>query len=115
MLDSYHVVLIIGLILLAYSVSAGLVKKKRVPLFKHRRFWNYLLLASFLVSGLLGLLLAILIDLRLSVAWYRQFLWLHVEFGIAMAVLSTIHIIWHWRYFWLKKPKPTETVSKTQF
>ena len=111
MLDSYHVLVIILLILLAYAFSASLVKRKKVLLFKHRRFWNYLLLISFLISGLLGLLLAILIDLRLSVAWYRQFLWLHVEFGIAMAVLSTIHVIWHWRYFWLKKPKPIESAK----
>lgn len=111
MLESYHILVIILSILIAYAVSVGLVKRKKVSLFKHRRFWNYLLLISFLISGLLGLLLAILIDFRLSIAWYRQFLWLHVEFGIAMAVLSTIHVIWHWRYFWLKKPKPVEVLK----
>ena len=109
MLSSYHVLIVIVAILSTYGLSALLVNLKKITLLKHRRFWNYLLLISFLISGLLGLLLAVLIEYKLSVAWYREFLWFHVEFGIAMAVLSIIHIIWHWRYFKFRKKDNIQT------
>ena len=47
-----------------------------------RRLWNTILLVSFLVTGLLGLILAFSIDAKLSLSWYLPFLWFHVEFGI---------------------------------
>jgi spermidine synthase len=64
-----------------------------------RKFWNFLLLITFLVSGILGLLLAILIDQQQVIDWYRKILWIHVEFGITMTIISLIHILWHIRYY----------------
>jgi len=103
MLNHYYFNLICILTILSYTVSSFLVKKNKLTLIAHRRLWNYLLLISFLISGLLGLLLAFLIDYKLSIAWYAEFLWFHVEFGIIMAIISIIHIIWHWRYFCKKR------------
>jgi hypothetical protein len=103
MLASYHFFIIIIALLAAYGLSYLLVINCKLPLIKHRRLWNYLLLATFAISGLLGLVLTFLIDYKFSIAWYREFLWLHVEFGVAMAVIAIIHIIWHWRYFWRKR------------
>lgn len=100
MLNSYHIIWILLLVLSAYFISNYLVRRGKIALIQHRRFWNYLLLTSFLISGLLGLLLAVIIEYALPVILYREFLWIHVESGIVMAILSTIHIIWHWRYFW---------------
>lgn len=108
MLDSYHFFPILILSVAAYLFSLLLVRLHKMALITHRRIWNYLLLISFLISGLLGAVLAFFIDYKLSVAWYREFLWLHVEAGLAMACISVFHIIWHGRYFWrrpIKKPE----------
>jgi spermidine synthase len=103
MIDSYHIFVLTFLSIAGYIFSVVLVRKKILALIIHRRIWNYILLISFLISGLLGLVLAFFIDYRLSVAWYREFLWLHVESGIVMAIISLFHIGWHWRYFKQKK------------
>lgn len=104
MLNSYHFILITVATLLLYLISFGLVKTGKIKLLAHRRLWNYLLLISFLVSGILGLVLTFLIEFNFSINWYKEILWLHVEFGVIMALLSIIHIIWHWRYFFRRCP-----------
>ena len=99
MLNSYHSLLVLGLTLGFYCFSFGLVKYKKISLLNHRKFWNYVLLVSFLISGVLGLLLAICIDQKFSISWYREVLWLHVESGIVMAIISIFHAFWHVKYY----------------
>lgn len=105
MLNSYHFISIIFFTLLFYLFSFILVKKGKLKLMTHCRLWNYILLISFLISGFLGLVLTFFIENKLSVTWYREILWLHVESGVVMALLSIIHIIWHWRYFFRRCPQ----------
>ncbi len=99
MFDSYHFLLICIIVILAYSATYTLVKSNILPLNVHKMTWNLALLATFLISGVLGLILAFLVDYKLSIDWYRNFLWLHVEFGIAMAIILIFHIIWHIKYY----------------
>lgn len=99
MLNSYHSVLIILIMIGFYSITWVLAKYKRMKLQNHRKLWNVILLASFLVSGILGVLLAVLLDLNISVAWYNGYLWLHVEFGIVMGVIALFHFFWHLKYY----------------
>jgi hypothetical protein len=54
----------------------------------------------FFSSSVLGLILAVAIDYKLSLEWYRSVLWFHVEFGIALAVVSSFHLFWH-RYYYV--------------
>jgi hypothetical protein len=82
-----------------YSLTWALAKFKRMKLQNHRKLWNVLLLSSFLVSGILGVLLAVLLDLNISIAWYKVYLWLHVEFGIVMGVIAMFHFAWHSKYY----------------
>lgn len=65
----------------------------------HRRIWNLLLLATFIMSGLLGLFLVVQINYKVLPSYYLQFLQWHVDFGIGMALISVFHIIWHFKYF----------------
>lgn len=99
MLNSYHILTILFILLAAYSVSYFMVKTKKISLILHKMIWNYLLLINFVLSGLIGLILAFLIDYKYSIVWYRQALWIHVEFGIAMAVVAIFHLIWHFGYY----------------
>lgn len=68
-----------------------------------RRLWNWVLLASFAISGLTGMLMAFVIDSGGRIGHYADVLFWHVELGIAMAVVSLIHILLHLRYFLNKR------------
>jgi len=65
----------------------------------HRRFWNWILLASFLVTGLFGLFLALRITYRWEVPFAESLKHWHVEAGIAMALAAVIHLSWHLGYY----------------
>lgn len=98
-MSNYHFFLIFFLTFISYFFSLYLIKSKRITLITHRQTWNIILLISFLISGIIGLILAFSIDQKLSIGWYLPFLWLHVEAGIIMALVSIFHIFWHLPYF----------------
>jgi len=98
-MNNYHLILLFLITFFTYFLSLFLVKSKIINLVIHRRIWNIILLISFLISGVLGLILAFSIDQKISISWYLSFLWLHVEFGIVMALVSIFHIFWHLPYF----------------
>ncbi len=95
----YHVYLILGGTLLAYLISFILVKTNQWTKVTHRKVWNVALTVTFLVSCLLGLLLAIFIHHGYRPECYITLLKLHVWFGIAMTVIAFFHALWHLNYF----------------
>ncbi|NTU98978.1 hypothetical protein HGA64_03155 [Candidatus Falkowbacteria bacterium] len=99
MVTSYHVLPIVAVICLAYVVTRYLHISGKITLYMHRKIWNIVLAVSFLVSCLLGLVLAILIDQNVAVSWYGTILWLHVELGIVLAVVGAFHASWHVNYY----------------
>jgi hypothetical protein len=98
-MNNYHFIFILFLVFGFYFLSFYLSKIKKISPITHRRFWNIILLISFLISGIIGLVLALFIDLKWSILWYQTALWFHVELGIIMALVSIFHIIWHLPYF----------------
>jgi len=98
-MQSYNFILIFVVVFFLYFFSLFLVKFQKITQFQHRRFWNLVLLVTFLVTGIFGLFLAFSIDQKLSLRWYLPLIWYHVEFGIIMALISLFHIIWHLPYF----------------
>lgn len=90
----------ITLVLLAfYFLTYFLARKNKITMLTHRRIWNVLLLITFLISGILGLLLAIRINYGWSVQVPFNMTEIHVEAGIAMMIITFFHIAWHWRYY----------------
>ena len=85
--------LVIYLLTLTLS-STGFLKKDY-----HRRFWNWVLLVTFLIVGLFGLFMALKITYKWDIAFSEQLLHWHVEAGIAMAFAAIIHLTWHLRYY----------------
>lgn len=65
----------------------------------HRRFWNWILLGSFLVTGIFGLFLALRITYRWEVPFAESLKHWHVEAGIAMVLAAVIHLTWHLGYY----------------
>jgi len=106
MSGEYNFFAILVFTLSAYYASLILVRKKSITLLQHWKFWNVVLLISFFVSGTSGMLMSFLIDSNVHVPYYATILWLHVELGIEMAVVSVFHLFRHRQYFWkLKKTK----------
>ena len=65
----------------------------------HRQIWNYALLLTFLVTIVLGILMAIQINYKLEVPWTEKVLRWHVNFGIGMSLTGLFHLSWHFLYF----------------
>lgn len=95
----YDILLISIGALFLYLLTTFLANRKIMRKQTHRRIWNIVLLITFLTSGLLGLLLAVQINYHFGIDWYQTLLYLHVEFGIGMALVSIFHVLWHVRYF----------------
>jgi hypothetical protein len=88
-------ILLIGL----YVIGLILVHKKFLAKAQYKKFWNVILLITFLISGLFGILLVLRLSFNLKIPYYTDILFWHVEMGIAMTLISIFHIIWHWKYF----------------
>jgi hypothetical protein len=85
--------------LLIYAVSFALYKTKRIRIATHRKIWNVLLLATFLITGIFGLLLTIQLDYTLPFTIPINMLFWHVEAGIVMTLISLFHMGWHFNYY----------------
>lgn len=81
-----------------YLLSAVLVKTQKIKKATHRKFWNTILLTTFLVSGLLGLYVAMAKIYEWNFNYTNTMIY-HVDFGVAMSIVSLIHIFWHLSYF----------------
>jgi hypothetical protein len=95
----YHFPQIAIIILIVYLISLFLSKKEKISLVAHRRFWNLLLLISFLGVGISGIFLVLRLDFGINIYWPFNLLFWHVETGITMTLISICHIIWHFSYF----------------
>ena len=84
---------------LIYAASFALYKTKRIRITTHRKIWNVLLLGTFLVTGLFGVILAIQLDYTLPFTIPINLLFWHVEAGIAMTLISLFHMGWHFNYY----------------
>ena len=92
----YHI--LIGLLIL-YGISVLLVKKNVWQKATHRKVWNVALTITFLISCMLGVLLAIFIHHGYYPHNYVSFLHIHVWFGIGMTIIAMFHALWHINYF----------------
>jgi hypothetical protein len=86
-------------ILLVYGVSFTLYRTKRLRVATHRKIWNVMLLATFLLCGLLGLVLAVGVTRNPPLELPTWLLVWHVETGIAMCFISLFHVGWHLKYY----------------
>ncbi len=84
---------------LIYAVSFALYKTKRIRMATHRKIWNVLLLATFLITGIFGLLLTIQLDYTLPFTIPINMLFWHVEAGVVMTLISLFHMGWHFNYY----------------
>jgi hypothetical protein len=84
---------------LIYAASFILYKSKRMRVATHRKIWNVLLLATFMVTGVFGLLLTVQLQYALPFTIPINMLFWHVEAGIVMTLISFFHMGWHFKYY----------------
>lgn len=95
----YHFTQIFFATLLVYLATFLLTKLGKMKVVTHRKIWNIMLTITFLISGILGLLLTVFINHQYYPDSYMLLMRYHVEFGVAMAIISIFHMLWHLPYF----------------
>src|SRR3989339_928245 len=95
----YNFFPVLFVLLIAYLITYILALKKTISFLTQQRIWNLALTLFFLASGISGILLVIRINYGIMVNWPFDLLMLHVETGIAMAIISFFHLAWHWWYY----------------
>ncbi|MFH1013081.1 MAG: hypothetical protein V1769_01045 [Thermoplasmatota archaeon] len=96
---NYYFIPIAILLLVLYLISLALSKRKIISSSQQKKIWNMLLLITFLISGIFGIVLTIQVSYGFKLTFYSDLLFWHVEAGIAMAMISMFHIVWHRKYF----------------
>jgi len=87
------------LLIILYITTYILSRKNIISVVNQRKFWNVLLLLTFLGTGLSGIFLVLRINLGLNIRWPFNLLYWHVEIGLAMTLISIFHTLWHWPYY----------------
>jgi spermidine synthase len=96
----------IGLFLfLLYGISLMFSRLDVLSKAAHRKIWNYALLAVFLGTAVLGLLMAVQVNYKLNVPWTEKVLKWHVNFGIGMSLVGVFHFLWHWSYYFRRRKR----------
>ena len=97
--NPYLIIPIAVLTLTAYFACHLFMRLGVLSLSLHRKIWNVILLITFMVTAVLGLLLAVEVNYKLKWKTVDAILKWHVNFGIAMSFVSVFHLIWHWSYY----------------
>jgi hypothetical protein len=84
-------------VLVGYLLSYTLYRADLIKKSLHVNIWNLIIGASFLISGLAGFILLILLDLGISLPVSAQLLYWHVEFGITVAIVTIFHFHTYWK------------------
>ncbi len=87
------------LLLLLYLAGEFLVRMKIIPALLHQKFWNSILLITFIVTALLGILTAVQINYKLEWPLAKMLLKWHVNFGISMSFVAVFHLFRHSGYY----------------
>lgn len=99
---NYYIWQIIGLFIIFQLIGISLIEYNKLNKIQWRKINNYVLLVSFLVVLVTGLLLlANLSDLIYSHN-LRTINWLHIESGLIMILFSLEHVLRRWRSFLIK-------------
>ena len=95
----YHVISTGFTAILLYLISYFFYRIGYYSLQLHRKFWNSILVAAFLLTAIAGVFLALQINYKWNIPFIKTVLKWHVEFGIGMAVTGLFHLMWHLNYY----------------
>lgn len=96
---SYHIWPLTVVLVYAYLLSLAGVYMGLYSLSAQRKFWNVLLLLAFISTATLGLFFAFQINYKINFKAEDTWMLVHVDSGIALALISIFHFTWHIRYY----------------
>jgi spermidine synthase len=94
-----------------YSISYFFFRINLYSLQFHRKFWNFILAAAFILTALAGIFLALQINYKWDIPVIKTILKWHVEMGIGMAVTGFLHFFRHLYYFTKTSGKQETIIS----
>jgi len=95
----YHVVGTGITITILYLVFFLFQKVSILSASDNRKIWNLILMLTFLITGVAGIILAIRVNYKLKGDFFDQLLRWHVETGVAFSFTGIIHLLRHLSYF----------------
>lgn len=95
----YNTLPIILALIMFYLISYLLYDNKTMKKRRYKQIWSVILLGSFLISGITGILLILTTDYGIVFNLNFNLLFWHVEAGIILAVVLLFHIHIHWNRF----------------
>lgn len=93
----YNILPITLALVMFYLISYLLYDNKNIRKRTYKQIWSIILVGSFLISGITGIILILVVDY--GARFHINLLFLHVETGIILAVVSIFHLHIHWRRF----------------
>ena len=108
---TYHVIPIGLTVLVFYLYTLYLSSTGFTARQSHRRFWNWVLLAVFTLTGLFGLFMALKITYKWDIPFYDKLLTWHVEAGISMTFTAIIHLGRNLSYYFANKNRAESVVA----
>jgi len=111
----YHVIGTGLTAILIYLISYFFYRIGYFSLQVHIKLWNYLLTASFLITAVAGVFMALQITYKWEIPFIKSILKWHVEFGIWMAITGILHFIRHLSYFKIIQEKPDQVAEYRDF
>ena len=104
---SSNIILISAVLLAVYLVSLYLSRQgKYLNVLLHRKIWNALLIASFILTALTAIFYLLSLEYNLNIIPQQidLYFW-HMEFGLAFVMIGAFHALWHIPYFKQYLPK----------
>ncbi|EKF86685.1 DUF4405 domain-containing protein [Methanobacterium formicicum] len=95
--QSYNLIPIATTTLILYLITYLLYLEDRLKRNIYYVIWKYVLMASFIVTGVTGLILTIFINYGIQSSWNLTIDFWHAEFAIIMAVSTLLHIHLYWK------------------
>lgn len=95
--QSYNLIPIATTTLIIYLITYLLYLEDRLKRSIYYAIWKYVLMASFIVTGATGLILAVFINYGIQFSWNLTIDFWHAEFAIIMAVSTLLHIHLYWK------------------
>jgi hypothetical protein len=96
---AYDLITISVPLIIAYLASNVLYNEDYIKKTTHIRIWNFMILITFLVSVIFGIVLIGLIEFGIALPISQSLLYWHIQVAIAMFIIAIFHIHCYWKSF----------------
>jgi len=95
--ENYNLIPLVTTTLIIYLITYLLYLENHLKRSIYYAIWKYVLMVSFILTGVTGLILGIFINYGIQTSWNLTIDFWHAEFAIIMAVSTLTHIHLYWK------------------